>query len=421
MYTENDLVGIAKRENNNKRKYLVVNKIQGKHVPANPKETLKMFDELAKIVKEEYVNEKVLLVGFAETATAIGSRLAVDMDSYYMQTTRENIEDVEYLYFTESHSHATEQKFIKTDLDKIIDNIQRIVFVEDEVTTGNTILKIIDIIQKTYQQKIDFSVASILNGMDEASKNVYDSRNIKLHYLVKTDHGRYSDIADKYMLHIAEHKSNNLRVTGRALFFLAVLLKLKSNVLVGIDPMQFEIQQEFDPEYDDDDSRFNEDLYYQDFPDNVIPIEDIIQRRTSVKLNRNRIVTLKDLIRQLEFYEQLDKKQAVKNSLERAQQRRVRSYKNMSADDIINMAHEEYIESSVKILHENLTKIFEKEEKVELNTLTLLGLDKISAYIALLFLTVESEFDLEQDEFYSDLYVVKGKAPTRNFEEEQTA
>ena len=230
-----------------------------------------------------------------------------------------------------------------------------------------------------------------------------------------------ADIADKYMLHIAEHKSNNLRVTGRALFFLAVLLKLKSNVLVGIDPMQFEIQQEFDPEYDDDDSRFNEDLYYQDFPDNVIPIEDIIQRRTSVKLNRNRIVTLKDLIRQLEFYEQLDKKQAVKNSLERAQQRRVRSYKNMSADDIINMAHEEYIESSVKILHENLTKIFEKEEKVELNTLTLLGLDKISAYIALLFLTVESEFDLEQDEFYSDLYVVKGKAPTRNFEEEQTA
>lgn len=230
-----------------------------------------------------------------------------------------------------------------------------------------------------------------------------------------------ADIADKYMLHIAESKSNNLRVTGRALFFLAVLLKLKSNVLVGIDPMQFEIQEEFNPEYDDDDSRFNEDLYYQDFPDNVIPIEDIIQRRTSVKLNRNRIVTLKDLIRQLEFYEQIEKKQQIQSQIERAQQRRVRSYKNMSADDIINMAHEEYIESSIKILHENLVKIFEKEEKVELNTLTLLGLDKISAYMALLFLTVDSEFDLEQDEFYSDLYVVKGKAPEQRLEEEQTA
>ena len=231
-----------------------------------------------------------------------------------------------------------------------------------------------------------------------------------------------ADIADKYMLHIAESKSNNLRVTGRALFFLAVLLKLKSNILVGIDPMQFEVQEEVNPEYDDsDDSRFSDDLYYQDYyPDNVIPIEDIIQRRTSVKLNRNRIVTLKDLIRQLEFYEQLDKKQAVKNSLERAK-RRVRNYANMSADDIINLAHEEYIENSVKILNENLIKIFEKEEKVELNTLTLLGLDKISAYIALLFLTAESDFDLEQDEFYSDLYVVKGHTSTESVDEKQTA
>lgn len=227
-----------------------------------------------------------------------------------------------------------------------------------------------------------------------------------------------SDIANKYMLHIAESKSNNLRISGRALFFLAVLLKLKSNVLVGIDPLQFSVQEpEEDPEYSEDDSRFTDDLYYLDYPDNVIPIEDIIQRRTSIKQNRNRTVTLKDLIRQLEFYEQLDKKQAIKNSLERANKRRVRNYGNMSADDIINIAHEEYIESSVKILHENLIKIFEKEEKVELNTLTLLGLDKISAYIALLFLSAESDFDLEQEEFYSDLYVVKGKPAETALEE----
>ena len=223
-----------------------------------------------------------------------------------------------------------------------------------------------------------------------------------------------ADIADKYMLHIAESKSNNLRVTGRALFFLAVLLKLKSNILVGLDSTEFmppPIIEGMDIAGGDGDDSAPDwsDAYY--YPDNVIPIEDIIQRRTSVKLNRNRIVTLKDLIRQLEFYEKIDKEISIKNSLERAKQRRVRNYGNMSPDDIINLAHEEYIESSVKILHENLIKIFEKEEKVELETLTLLGLDKISAYIALLFLSAESEFELQQDEFYSDLYVVKGKAP----------
>ncbi|MBQ8886327.1 MAG: segregation/condensation protein A [Candidatus Gastranaerophilales bacterium] len=230
-----------------------------------------------------------------------------------------------------------------------------------------------------------------------------------------------ADIADKYMLHIAESKSNNLRVTGRALFFLAVLLKLKSNILVGLDTTEFMPPPIIDgmdiAGGDGEDTPPDWDAYY--YPDNVIPLEDIIQRRTSVKLNRNRIVTLKDLIRQLEFYEQLDKKQQIQSRLERAQRRHVRSYKNMSADDIINMAHEEYIESSIKILHENLVKIFEKEEKVELNTLTLLGLDKISAYMALLFLTVDSEFDLEQEEFYSDLYVVK-KVPITQ-EEEMTA
>ena len=35
-------------------------------------------------------------------------------------------------------------------------------------------------------------------------------------------------------------------------------------------------------------------------------------------------------------------------------------------------------------------------------------MDKISAYIALLFLSAESDYELEQKEFYSDLYVVRG-------------
>ncbi len=220
-----------------------------------------------------------------------------------------------------------------------------------------------------------------------------------------------ADIANKYMLHLAENKSNNLRTSSRALFFLAVLLKLKSNVLVGLDASEFEVHSESDEQSEYDDISPDEDMYYQDFPDNVIPINDIIQRRTSVKLNRNRIVTLKDLIRQLEFYEELDRKQKLKNSLDRAK-RRVRSYKNLSTDDIINLAQEEYIESGMKILYENLENIFKKEEKVELKTLTLLGLDEVTAYISLLFLTEESDFEIRQEKFYSDLYVVKGAPKT---------
>lgn len=198
MYTEKELVGIAKRENNNKRKYLVVNRLQGKHIPVSPKAAFDMFDELSEIVKKEYKGESLLLVGFAETATAIGARLAVNLNSYYMQTTREQVDNVEYLFFTESHSHATEQKLVKNDIDTIADKVSRIVFVEDEVTTGNTILKIIDIIKKLYPKRFNFSVASLLNGMDDESLKRYSEKNINIHYLVKTSHSTYTAIAESF-------------------------------------------------------------------------------------------------------------------------------------------------------------------------------------------------------------------------------
>ena len=69
MYKEKQLVGIAKRENNTKRKYLVVNRLQGKHIPVSAKEAFRMFSELAAQVREAYAGERLLLVGFAETAT----------------------------------------------------------------------------------------------------------------------------------------------------------------------------------------------------------------------------------------------------------------------------------------------------------------------------------------------------------------
>lgn len=198
MYTESELVRVAKRENNTKRNYLVVNRLQAKHVPVEPHKTIQLFDELADKLKKSFGQEKLLLIGFAETATAIGSRLAIEADSWYMQTTREDIKDVEYLYFSESHSHATEQKLIKDDLDRIIHKTDRIVFVEDEVTTGDTIMKIIEIIRQTYDMDVRFSVACILNGMDEEHEAFYRNRDIDVVYLVKTEHDKYTALADKY-------------------------------------------------------------------------------------------------------------------------------------------------------------------------------------------------------------------------------
>ena len=198
MYTEKDLVCLAKRQNNTKRTYLVVNKLQAKHIPVKPTQTNKMFDALANILRESYKEETLLLVGFAETATAIGARIATVLNSYYMQTTREQEDGVQYLYFSESHSHATEQKLIRDELDQYQNQIQRIVFIEDEVTTGNTIMKIVRILKEEYPDQFQFSVASILNGMNQASMELYQQENIPVHYLVKTAHDTYPEKVKNY-------------------------------------------------------------------------------------------------------------------------------------------------------------------------------------------------------------------------------
>ena len=63
------------------------------------------------------------------------------------------------------------------------------------------------------------------------------------------------DVTDKYLMHLFQSKAQNLRMTGRTLLFAAILLKLKSNVLEGLDVMDFEPQRDDAFEYSDEDHR----------------------------------------------------------------------------------------------------------------------------------------------------------------------
>ena len=216
------------------------------------------------------------------------------------------------------------------------------------------------------------------------------------------------DVTEKYLQKMIEMKSLNLRVASRTMLFAAILCRMQSNVLAGLSIEEFQDVQEEQAVYDDDGFIVEypeEDEYIP--TNNVVRWDEALQRRTSIRLNRNRVVTLKDLIKQLEFYEKLDKKASLKNAHERAK-RHVRNYSRLTPEEIVSMAHEEYIEEAVIKLKDNLEQIFAHEERIELKDLAVLGLDKISAYIALLFLSRDTDYELEQEEFYSDLYVVKG-------------
>ncbi|MBQ4312044.1 MAG: phosphoribosyltransferase domain-containing protein, partial [Oscillospiraceae bacterium] len=53
-YRENDLIRIARRHNNTKRNYLIVDPLQGKHIPVSPTAALDAMSALGKRVSTRY-------------------------------------------------------------------------------------------------------------------------------------------------------------------------------------------------------------------------------------------------------------------------------------------------------------------------------------------------------------------------------
>lgn len=221
------------------------------------------------------------------------------------------------------------------------------------------------------------------------------------------------DLYDKYMARISELKQDNLRSVGKALLFSSTLLRIKSDILQGISI------NDFNPEPEDFfvGEGFEGDCEQLQIPtNNVISFDEVLQRRTSVRLNRKRNVTLKDLIRHIQFYEDLEKKYAIKSALDR-KERRVRNYASLKAEQIKELAHEEYVEEVVERMRQNLNQVLSHEEMIELRELCLLGFDRSSAYIALLFLTREEKFDFYQEEFYGKIFAKKAEKSEKSAEE----
>lgn len=109
---------------------------------------------------------KPVVIGFAETATALGHGVYdVIEGASYIHTTREQLLDLDpSLVFEEEHSHATDQlcyadeAFLRTD--------RPIVLVDDEVTTGRTNINIIRDLHAKYPRH-SYTILSILDWRTE--------------------------------------------------------------------------------------------------------------------------------------------------------------------------------------------------------------------------------------------------------------
>lgn len=198
------LYGMAARINK-KRSFLFVSKVLGKHIPLNPKVPLiasaliasiyyesktlrevpnkevlidalidgsndKLHAAYEAVKKLDYaMDERILFIGFAETATALGHALYdCFLNADYIHSTREMLVDHDVtLYFEEEHSHATDQRCYAPA--HFLNNDRPICLVDDEITTGKTALNIIASIQKQFPRK-EYAVLSLLDWRSEEDR-----------------------------------------------------------------------------------------------------------------------------------------------------------------------------------------------------------------------------------------------------------
>lgn len=207
MLKPDELFQMAARINK-KRSFLFVSKVLGKHIPIHPStglvcgalladrylsevkgdesgktdELLSAFLDPSLFFEEEhFISTKYnpLIIGFAETATALGHTFfnAFSAGDYF-HTTREMVDGREsVISFEEEHSHATSHRsYIDV---KYVDNNREIILVDDEITTGKTALNIINSIHQQFPRK-EYTVVSILDWRTEEHKRQFDQLQAEL-------------------------------------------------------------------------------------------------------------------------------------------------------------------------------------------------------------------------------------------------
>lgn len=202
------LFQLAMRQNTN-RSFLFVSKVLGKHLPIHPAVLLSAgkllalaytggdgWGEWAQIVNREISpdfkkvwerlsasrtrladGERTLFLGFAETATGLARAVAdcFDGEMAYISSTRLELPG-DPLTFDESHSHArTHLLYFRPEDRPFLTGCKRVILVDDELTTGNTALRLIEKLHEAYGIR-EFVMMAILDCSDGENRAALEKR-----------------------------------------------------------------------------------------------------------------------------------------------------------------------------------------------------------------------------------------------------
>ncbi|MBK3493288.1 phosphoribosyltransferase family protein [Viridibacillus sp. YIM B01967] len=203
-----DLFQMATRINK-KRGFLFVSKMLGKHLAVEPQMPLLVgtllsmrymdciygekailqeqvaramnrevdLQETVQLVAKQPVQlpDETLFIGFAETATALGHAVFryFDSNATYIHTTRESVNELQpIICFEEEHSHATSHRVYSTNA-AVFEQAKRIVLVDDEMTTGNTVINIIETLKNRFPHIKHYTVMAILDWRSQEQQAIF--------------------------------------------------------------------------------------------------------------------------------------------------------------------------------------------------------------------------------------------------------
>ncbi|MEB3245000.1 MAG: hypothetical protein VKJ06_03330 [Vampirovibrionales bacterium] len=186
-----------------------------------------------------------------------------------------------------------------------------------------------------------------------------------------------------------------LVLTGKTLLYLAILLRMKSDLLSGLDPFAPVIE---DAEFGDAEGGFDDPA-----PDyewigtqasssaKVISLDEVLQRRRSAKQPRIRPVTLDDLIRELKRYEVIEQERQNKAVIERHihSRQRVRDLSKLTTEAITELAHDEDLETTTEAIARYLGQIWRETPDAHLSVSQVaeaVNTDRVEAFLSFLFL-----------------------------------
>nr|WP_245997657.1 phosphoribosyltransferase [Streptomyces armeniacus] len=163
-----DLVGLALRRNP-KRAHLLVSQVLGKHVPQRPGVVYGTGVGLGRRVRDllgDAATERAVVLGYAETATALGHSVADGMSEggasgaadgagavTYLHSTRRAVRGVRAVGgFEEEHSHATSHLLLPED-PELLAGDGPLVLVDDEFSTGRTVRNTITALHRRFPRE----------------------------------------------------------------------------------------------------------------------------------------------------------------------------------------------------------------------------------------------------------------------------